>query len=476
MRWTPSITLTAALAVLAAAPARGQDQPAQSVQSQQAQTRPAQGQAAGPAAASAQARASAERRAAELAVQHAELDIRTAEERLAEAEREAKSAHDGGDLDWKREATRRAGAARDRLVQARADLAHRALDLEAARRAEEATREGLIDVDFKGGAVAQYVEALAKAAQPTPVNVILADGLEAAAMQALRLRGVTVETAVRAIPSAAKGTDADWTIQPISAGPGSAPVYRVQVGGATTMSPGPGESQADVVSLARAIDAGVPVQTVISAVDTALGVQGAGQPQPPDLKLHGDSGLLIVRGTPGQLNIVRSTVAHLVDEAERRRTQTAQRVMQSLEQQEAIRKAEFELQRALSDVKLAEAQAADYQRAGERGALPAGELLRVQEALDQAKARVGMAEFRLVSARQRAEIQEQLAGPDGGQGARPAEPRAGSQDLEALREENRRLKAQLDEMRAMMETLKSQLGAARGGDQPQRRGNDPGRP
>ena len=199
--------------------------------------------------------------------------------------------------------------------------------------------EPVIAVSFPGGTVAEYLEAVKRSAGDlAEVNVVLDGEAAGSAMPPAELRKVRVEDAIHLIPAIARsGSGQPLEFTEVAREP--TPVYVLRVETAPGKpppggSPGadfgamasPGGSPAvqngglklDVFSLRSLIEPGhgaaedarrLTAETILSALEQALAE--ANQGSPASLKYHAESYLLMVRGTPAQLEVVRQVLETL---------------------------------------------------------------------------------------------------------------------------------------------------------------------
>jgi hypothetical protein len=347
-------------------------------------------------------------------------------------------------------------SARVGYQQARQALEHRKLDLDAAeRRTAAAQRAGSLTIDFPGGTVGDFVAALSQATG-APVNVVIGDAqIASTAMGPVKLRGVTVETAVRVIPSAASPArgQALWDVSRIDDQHG-APVFRIRQ--VETDRPGGYPIVTEVLSLASASSAGVDAKAVLSAVDAALGMlENAGAP--PEIKYHPESALLIVRGTPPQVSTIREVVERVGDDAERRRKEELKRAGARIALEGQTRKLQIQRERAAAELAAAEADFGELKQMRAAGTIPPSQLRDAELKVAQARAGAQMAEAEMVQLQRQAELgtvpgSDDQRAPDrrgaGGAG------RPGDQD-----DVIPQLRAMVEDLKAQNEALQQQLRA-----------------
>lgn len=171
-----------------------------------------------------------------------------------------------------------------------------------------------ISLDFGGGTLSQFVEAVKKAAAQTAqnaaVNVVFAEPKVAQfQVPPVQLRLVSVESALRAAvhPRArAEGNERPMLEQVGTGGGTSAPVFVVSM---ATAGGRPPSARVEVFDLRDLISSGIKPESVLTAVQTGLEMDEAGART--NVKFHPDSGLLIVRGDPEALDTVRQVAFHL---------------------------------------------------------------------------------------------------------------------------------------------------------------------
>src|SRR3954468_2965186 len=172
-----------------------------------------------------------------------------------------------------------------------------------------------ISLDFGGGTLSQFVDAVKKGAAQvvadSAVNVVFAEPRVAQfQVPAIQLQHVSVESALRAAvhPRArAEGNERPMLEQVGTGGGTSAPVFVVSMG--TAGGRPPPSTRVEVFDLRELIGSGIKPESVITAVQTGLAMEESGPRA--DVKFHPESGLLIVRGDPGQLDTVRQVTVHL---------------------------------------------------------------------------------------------------------------------------------------------------------------------
>jgi hypothetical protein len=173
-------------------------------------------------------------------------------------------------------------------------------------------------VDFDGGTIAEFLKAVEVARGGKAVNVLVTDA-GGILVDPLKLTNVSVESAMEALQYAARTVRG----QPVSVGDfgggDGEKVYALRTQGAPRGAGGLPRSDTMVLSLngvtkpawANGGPDGLPVETVLTAVETAIMMAGQDEQNPPTMRFHRESGLLIVKGTPEQLSTAGQVVESL---------------------------------------------------------------------------------------------------------------------------------------------------------------------
>jgi hypothetical protein len=279
-------------------------------------------------------------------------------------------------------------------------------------------------VDFAGGTVTQYVEALRKTGKP--VNVVVSERAGRQRIGAISLSRVTPGVAVHAINAAAASTLGDWRIDQIgpeasrAAGKGMPEVEAYWV----DFMPKGVHSQdvmVEAYSLARVFKPdgkaeGLDPKAVLTAIETGLRLQNQEPDQAPDLKFHPDSGLLFVRGTMAELRLVGSIVGRMMDDARAKSQSQQRREREAAMRGIAMKDAQLEVQIREVELRVAEESLEQVRKLAETGAAHPSEVQGAQ--LQLGRARVNLERARL--GLERAQIAP-LAGADG-EGPGEAQP------------------------------------------------------
>jgi len=198
-------------------------------------------------------------------------------------------------------------------------------------------------VEFPGGTIKDYIDVLSKAAPD--LNVVIRPETADVPMPPVSLKGVAHGTALQLIPALAE-SGGEIKVQPVLGPSGSGsevfvigiqppqapgtPMMQVMhgtpglpgramrtvgpagLGGALPAVPGVRPPKSVRVFSLRSLTSGsdaLKPETVLTAIDTALGLQRADdEGEPAAIKLHAESGLLVVHGVPEQIDAVEQVL------------------------------------------------------------------------------------------------------------------------------------------------------------------------
>jgi len=219
-----------------------------------------------------------------------------------------------------------------------------------------------ITIDFKGGTVEDYIQAVREAAAPKAVNILVPSEVNEILLPTIRLQSVTLWTAWSALEPAIRAQPAGLEIAITMMGErdrslvSSEAVQMLVDRHRNRGVPLPGDpvrtfDTVEVISIADLVEpragTGEPlmkVEDLLAAVDAAGKVANeAGNPS-PNLKYHPASGVLISRGGPGANALVNEVVSTVRKNAAAR-TQQLDRVKLAndvFEQRLVQAKAEYE--------------------------------------------------------------------------------------------------------------------------------------
>jgi hypothetical protein len=184
-----------------------------------------------------------------------------------------------------------------------------------------------LSVDFPGGTVGQYIEALKKAAGGHAVNVVASRAAMEVTIAAVSLRDVSVFAALSAVQGAA-GRDSQWNVRGLGLSNSKAEAWSLEFLPPPARYASQNDTALQVFSLRDLTEPlpgdppGAPLtkppEVVLTAVRAALDLLADRSPQ-PEMKFHEDSGLLIIHGTMEQIAAVHQALDQMREDVKRRR-------------------------------------------------------------------------------------------------------------------------------------------------------------
>lgn len=170
--------------------------------------------------------------------------------------------------------------------------------------------ETIADVNFPGGTIGQYVEYLRSVTPDNAVNVVTEDEVAQARVPAIRLKNVTVGQAVDVLETIS-GDGREIETKTAFTNGSSAMVYSLRY---SRVHQPPPQSPISVFQVSDIIDAGnggagtMPVNTLLTALEQAMTMVGG---EPPEMKYHPDSGLLLFKGGRQQMDTAMDLLVNL---------------------------------------------------------------------------------------------------------------------------------------------------------------------
>jgi hypothetical protein len=196
----------------------------------------------------------------------------------------------------------------------------------------------IINVDFPGGTVAEYCDAIRAAAAPTPVNILMNDEAASVVLPRLSMKQVSLDVALKAMSVIERpGNMPPVLIERLADGAASA-AYVLKATG-TGRSHGLSPRHTRVHSLRSIVepppgvpttpDVAPPVETVMAALTAASRVDDNQIDPMPDLMLHKESLVLVCRGTEDQQDVIASVLKAIESDVGPRRIAIAERTKRS---------------------------------------------------------------------------------------------------------------------------------------------------
>jgi hypothetical protein len=212
----------------------------------------------------------------------------------------------------------------------------------------------IVSIEFKGGSIADYAKAVAEAAnklQQGDFNVVIDEEASNVVMPPISLKNVLASTALDLLPVIASSEQHEIYFKHMAAAPSEVYVLNIKARrGPHKAVPEPPEKRLEVFSLPEKYKASPG--TILSAIDAVLGMKGlTGEEKAMPIKFHPDSGLLIVHGTPEQIDVVSKVLSQISPAS-------SQPIADMKELQETIKKLQNEVEKLKAQVEDLKKQAA----------------------------------------------------------------------------------------------------------------------
>ncbi|MBL1216546.1 MAG: hypothetical protein D8M59_03535 [Planctomycetes bacterium] len=195
------------------------------------------------------------------------------------------------------------------------------------RQGDEVRAFPVFDLEFPGGTVADFVDAL-RSVQPE-ANMVVDTGAETIPIPAMQLYSVDISRAVNVLDGLEySDADGDLRIRVMAvpvvknstnyAGAARNPVFRVIVDSRYNRQ---APQTSVVLTIADLLGEAYRADDVMTAIETAMSVitDEASRTEPAVLRFHDATGLLIARGTGEQLSAVKSVIDELREGLDRSR-------------------------------------------------------------------------------------------------------------------------------------------------------------
>jgi hypothetical protein len=205
-----------------------------------------------------------------------------------------------------------------------------------------------LNVDFPGGAATEYITAIRKA--DADANIVVLGELDEIPVPAVRLRNVDVGAALAVLselPPQQGNQGREVKIEEILRDGERSPVFTV-TGRTWSMGKGTAHAQkTSVISMAELLGENLKPADALKAVETALELI-KGDYEPAQIRFHEETGLLIARGSPEQIESIQQVIAQLQERAGTLRHKEQQAAQEAREESFALATAhgDLELQQA----------------------------------------------------------------------------------------------------------------------------------
>lgn len=282
-------------------------------------------------------------------------------------------------------------------------------------------REGprVVNVSFRGGTLDQYIDVLRAAMAPRPVNVVLRGDAAEFLVPEIQLEGVALDTAIRLVlPQAQAGVYAlpDGTqksyVYELGFTRGKDGYQEAWTIGATLhdanqpqqgVIAGPAERQLEIFSLSEILKGPFTIEDVISAVETAVGLQETSS-QAAQLRYHADTGLLILNGSADQITTARRVINSIYDTAEVSTNERAELEIEIINMENRVTHLRYGVREREIKLQVAADQLEEVERHRAEALVSDADVRRQQFAVEEASVRVEMARSELDAAVRRLEV------------------------------------------------------------------------
>ncbi|MFG0251858.1 MAG: hypothetical protein ACF8NJ_03185 [Phycisphaerales bacterium JB038] len=194
----------------------------------------------------------------------------------------------------------------------------------------------MINVDFPGGTLGAYIEAIEAACESTINFVVVDDKVLAAPIAKIRLRGVTPNTALELV----QGTkvvigNREYLVDldRMGGADGEAATIRVT---ALDRGNAPRETVTHTMIFAGQplIEAGLAPEHLLAALEIALDLSASGEPA--EIRFHEETGLIFANGSNDQINAIHSLMGTLRGSLETNIAEPVEDLEEELEEAHAI--------------------------------------------------------------------------------------------------------------------------------------------
>jgi hypothetical protein len=311
-----------------------------------------------------------------------------------------------------------------------------------------------VSVNFPGGTVSEYVAALKANVKESPVNVVMQRGVELVIVPRIELDRVSLTTALNILDFAEITRRDEDLYRPLHVmqvdEDTAAPVWVIsmqQTPSSEQQSQGPGPASEDLIPTLHIFgvsdilngEGAMSPEDLLTAIKVALELSFPGQ-QPPELRLHRETGTLVLRAARGQVRAIESLVTNLSVNTHQRRRELQATTRERIEHEHRMRMSQISLQVAEERIAAAERRRSHMEQLQQAGSASDSELMAANDVVETARA-----EFM----KRQADVEHlhQLVTHLYAERAKLA-PAGGEQaTIAALREEVAQLKAQVQQLR-----------------------------
>lgn len=250
----------------------------------------------------------------------------------------------------------------------------------------------IVTFTFEGGTLRAFVEAIKKQSPNVEINVGFRGEAERVQMPAITMKGVSIGTAMQSMNSLADpGSGRYVNVIPVLERNG-APLYTVELRSLSESRPQTFAEQVatKVFSLRDLIRASgsdqdgakQTAELVLSVLEAAMEVESSESRNPPTLRFHKDSAMLIARGTSNQLQVIESVLGTMQRDAQNNSDYPSYNMIQALANAEAeVSLARATLEHKNQEVEAIKARLDKMSKLNEAGAVSDAERTAAREEL-----------------------------------------------------------------------------------------------
>jgi len=181
--------------------------------------------------------------------------------------------------------------------------------------------QDVFDLDFAGGTIADYVKAILRVQKNA--NIVVMPEAASVTMPAMQLRGVDLDAAANLLDGRrviTGHTNVVTSVRTVGSSRQPSPgIYTISA--KTDLQP----AQTQIHSVVDLLEGGLSSDDMMTAIETTLALIGDIQPT-AQIRFHPQTGILIVRGHPEQVQAVNEVIGQLYDGVQRQRRKADEKV------------------------------------------------------------------------------------------------------------------------------------------------------
>jgi hypothetical protein len=240
-----------------------------------------------------------------------------------------------------------------------------------------------VTFDFPGGTLSEYVQTIRDAAGDDPVNVLISDSAAGIPIPATSMRRVSPEAAFDILSVVAElPPTARLIVESSDGGRGTAPAYAINLVNHANVQ-FRGERQIQVFSLGWLLNDPdgrndlpmLSTDEVLGAVESTIEMIAKEDQPTADVRFHPDSNLLVVYGTPLQINAVSDIIERLDEDLGERRQQMREATDQMREMEQQLEELRISMKQAAREIERREIHARRAEEAAAAGGISETDLV-----------------------------------------------------------------------------------------------------